>query len=444
MITTTDSASARGEILPLSTALLSAKIADPHPAQPWVLRAGLLWQRRRRLAAVTGISLLVSLAIACAIPKQYESVTRIMPPDQGGAGGLLLAALAGRGGGLGSLASGFLTDRTSTSALFISLLRSGTITGHLIDRFQLQQVYNKRYRVDTAKKLVRRTTISDDKKSGVISIAVQDHDPVRARDLAQAYLEELNKLVTRTNTSAAHQERIFIERRLQSVQSDLETAQVALGEFSSRNSTVDLKEQARAMVDAAAKVQGELLIEQSGLESLRQIYGDGNIRVREVQARIGTLQHELDKMSGSSAPSFAPGTTPTGTDATQDYPALRQLPRLAVPYADLYRRVKVQETVFELLTQQYELARINEAKDVPVVSVIDPPGIPEKKAFPPRLVLTLLGTVLSFVAASTVLLLQARWAEVDPADPRKLLANDVLLKLRHGISRLPLLHRGRP
>ena len=115
------------------------------------------------------------------------------------------------------------------------------------------------------------------------------------------------------------------------------------------------------------------------------------------------------------------------------YPPLRQLPRLAVPYADLYRRVKVQEAVFELLTQQYEMARIEEAKDVPAVSVIDFPGIPEKKSFPPRLLLALLLTFLSFAAASALILVRDHWSKIDPCDPRKMLAAEVMPVLRRPI-----------
>jgi uncharacterized protein involved in exopolysaccharide biosynthesis len=406
----------------------------PRPAN-WVAHMTLLWQRRVFLARVTAVSLVIGLVIAFTIPKEYKSTTRIMPPDQQGSGALMLAALTSRGGlgTLGGLAGGLLSSHTTT-ALFVDLLHSATVSGHLIERFQLQHVYHKRYVVDTAKSLGRRTTISDDKKSGVITIAVEDTDPLRARDLAQAYLDELNALVTKTSTSTAHRERIFIEGRLNSVEKDLEQAQLRLSEFASRNSTINIGDQTRAMVDAAARVQAEILVEQSGLNALRQIYGDGNVRVRETEARISSLQHELGKMSGSSDP-LAPGVASgsTGIGDSQLYPPLRQLPRLAVPYADLYRHVKVQETVYELLTQQYEMAHIEEAKDVPVVSVIDPPGIPEKKSFPPRLLLAFCLTAFSFVVASAALLMADHWRNIPPHDPRKVLAEDVLSNLRRNV-----------
>ena len=357
-----------------------------------------------------------------------------MPPDQQGSGAMMLAALMGHTGlgSLGSLASG-LFGAHPTTALFVNLLESGTVRGHLVDRFDLQRVYHSRYHFTAAKALARHTKISDDKKSGVITIDVEDTSPLRARDMAQAYLDELNKVINSTSTSAARQERIFIERRLGTVQNDLERAQLELSAFSSKNNTVDIKEQTRAMVDAGARVQGELLVEQSGLEALRQIYGDQNVRVRETRARIAALQREITQMAGSSAP-LSPGDSSVeaanANSNDQLYPPLRQLPRLAVPYADLYRQVKVQEAVFELLTQQYEMARIEEAKDVPVISVIDTPGIPEKKSFPPRVMLTLVFTFLGFAATSALILIRDAWLFLNPNDPRKMLVTEILPVLR--------------
>ena len=434
----------------LSTLELEERV--PTGQEPtWAIRAMLLWKHRRMLARVTAISLLVSLAIAFIIPKQYKSTASIMPPDQQGSGGAaLLAALSGHAGGLGalgSLASGLLGAHTSTD-LFIDLLQSGTVSGHLIDRFNLQQVYHSRYRIDAVKHLGRSTKITENKKSGVITISVEDQSRVRARDLAQGYLDELNRLLTRTSTSTAHRERLFIEKRLNSVKGSLEDAELQLSQFSSKTSAIDIKEQTRAMVDAGARVQAELLVEQSGLQSLRQIYGDGNVRVRETEARIASLQGELTKMTGSSAPLAAGATLDDGAtsvggdDKGELYPPLRQLPRLAVPYTDLYRRVKVQEAVFELLTQQYELARIEEAKDVPVISVIDSPGIPEKKSFPPRLLLSLLLTFLSFAGTSALILMRDHWSTVDPGDPRKMLAAEVLPVVRQRARSILRLKRG--
>ena len=396
----------------------------------WVANATVLWSHRRLLVRSTALAFLVSVCIAFLIPKRYEATARIMPPDQGGSGVAALTALTGHSAGLSALGglAGSLLGAHNTSALFVELLRSGTISGHLIDRFHLQSAYKKRYRVDTSKSLARHTTIVDDKKSGVITLTVEDTNPQRARDLAQGYLDELNQLVTLTNTSSARQERIFIEHRLVSVQADLEKAQLALSDFSSTHTTLDIKEQTRATVDAAAKLQGQVIAGQSELGSLQQIYGDGNVRVRAARARIGSLERELKQISGTDA--ALPATDDQKSEKDELYPPLRQLPRLAVPYADLYRRVRIQETVFELLTQEYESARIQEAKDTPVISILDLPGLPEKKSYPPRFYIAVGLSTFFFLAACALLLFRDRWLRMNEADPRKMFFRSMLATLR--------------
>jgi uncharacterized protein involved in exopolysaccharide biosynthesis len=433
-----------------SYAEMEIEKCSPAPAEPrWVLHGRLLWERRTMLARLTVISLLISLAIAFSIPKEYQATTSIMPPDEQSSSAMMLAALSshlGSLGALGSLAGGL--GGHSSSDLFISLLRSSTVSGDLIDRFNLQHVYRNRYRVDTAKHLAHQTKITADKKSGVITIEVIDKDRERARALAQGYLDELNQLVTRTNTSAAHRERVFIEQRLHSVQADLEDAEMNLSRFSSNNTAIDIKEQTRAMVDAGARVQAELIVEQSGLESLRQIYGDENVRVRESEARIASLQSQLAGMTGSSNSSSGEALHDVATNATDSsgnpelYPPLRQLPRLGVPYADLSRRVRVQEAVYELLTQQYETARIQEAKDVPAVNVIDPPGLPEKKYSPHRLWITLGLTFFCFAVASSQILARHYWSAIALDDPRKQFAGEVFSVLRRRLTFIPTFRRG--
>ena len=151
------------------------------------------------------------------------------------------------------------------------------------------------------------------------------------------------------------------------------------------------------------------------------------MRVRAARARIGVLKSELGKMSGSASPE---GANQSGEASSELYPSLRQLPRLAVPYADLYRRVRIQETVFELLSQQYEMSRIEEAKDTPVVAVIDQPLVAEKKSFPPRLLVILLLTMLAAGATCFYIILRSMWEHVPAGDPRKVLAQEIADNVR--------------
>ncbi len=210
---------------PPEAALPSVRGFNSAPA--WLYNLRVLWQLRARIARIAACAFVVSLIVACLIPKMYVSQARIMPPESSNSGSALLAALAGRDLGsqaLGGLALSLMGGH-NTGALFVELLRSGSVTNRLIDRFQLQSVYRKRYRVDAAKVLARRTNIEQDKKSGVITVSVRDTDPQRARDMAQTYLEELNAVVNRTSYFSSHQERVFIEKRLAEVKEKLSHAQ---------------------------------------------------------------------------------------------------------------------------------------------------------------------------------------------------------------------------
>jgi capsule polysaccharide export protein KpsE/RkpR len=394
----------------------------------WVENASLFWDFRYIFARVAGMVFVLSILLALALPKEYVSGARIMPPEQGGNSAAMLAALVGKGsaGGLAGLA-GSLLGAKNNGALFVALLHSGTVSGHLIDRFDLQRVYHKRYREDAAKRLGHLTKITEDPKSGVITIGVTDETRERARDLAQGYLDELNNLVAKVNTSSAHREREFIEQRLNTVQAELQRAQLELSDFSSKNTTIDIREQTRATVEAGAKLEGQLIAGESELDSLRQIYGNQNVRVRAAEARNAILQRELQRANGQGL------TDPDGKeiDATHPYPALRQLPQLGVRWANLYRSVRIHETVFDLLSQEYETARIEEVKSIPIVSVIDVPALPERKSGPHRTVIVLISTLLSVIMTAIFLLARRSWLQMEHEDARRVLATRIATTIRH-------------
>jgi capsule polysaccharide export protein KpsE/RkpR len=327
----------------------------------------------------------------------------------------MLAGIAGQmGASLGSLGGDLLGMNTSAD-LFAGVLESRTVQNDLIDKFDLRQVYHLRRWVDTRKELSRQTEISIDRKSGIMTIQVTDHDPRRACALAQEYVAQLNSVVTELNTSSAHRERMFLEERLVQVKAELESAEKDFSQFASKNAAIDIQAQGKAMMEAAAVLEGQLIAAQTELQGLRQIYTDQNIRVRTVQARIDELHRQLQKMGGKED---------TGTEAPKNddpYPTIRKLPLLGVTYADLYRRTKVEETVFETLTQQYEVAKVQEAKEVPSVKVLDPAEIPEKKSFPPRFLLVVLGSFLALAIGVGWVVANDGWEKIDPQDPGKLL-----------------------
>lgn len=394
----------------------------------------LLWVHRAFLLRVGAYAVFASALIALLIPARYESTARLMPPDNQSASSLAtaVAAMSAGTGGFGALA-GDLLDLKSTSDIFVGILSSRTVQDKLIQQFDLKKLYRDSRMEDARKDLADHTFISVDRKSQIITIGVTDHDPKRAAAMAQAFVQELNRLVAELSTSSARRERIFLEERLQAVNKDLESAEKDFSQFSSKNAAIDIKEQGKAMVEAASTLQGQLIAAQSELEGLRQIYTDNNVRVRTVRARIDELKHQLEKIGGKGESSPTDPGQPQNTSAPQQdslYPSIRKLPLLGVTYADLYRRTRVQEAVFETLTKEYELAKVQEAKEIPTVKVLDAPNIPDKKSFPPRGLIVALGTILGVTLATMWILGKNQWDQVDVSDQRKVFATEVFATLR--------------
>jgi len=379
-------------------------------------RLRLVWNARRFLICVAAWGLVLSTAAAFLIPKRFTATARLMPPDQVPGSGAMLAALSGRSGGLTGMAESALGLKT-TGDLFIGILESDTVRDDVIQKFGLLKEYHTRYVEDARTNLASHTEIAEDRKSGIIILRVTDDRPERASLIAQEYINELNWVVSHETTSSAHRERLFLEQRLAQIRPELETAEKDFSQFASQNGAIDIKEQGRAMVTAAATLQGQLIAAESELEGLRQVYTGNNVRVRATEARAAELKHQLEKLGGKGAGKAS------GIQSL--YPPIRQLPVLGVSYADLYRKVKVEEAVFETLTQEYELAKVEEAREIPAVKVLDAPARPQKKSYPPRLMIMALGTMLAFVAGTAWVLGHAVWEATETTDPRKALAAEV-------------------
>ena len=399
------------------------------PASNRVLWARLLWTRRESLRYAVGVGFILSALLAFLIPPRYESKARLMPPDQGSSGLAALAALAGHGGsgssgigaalggGLGGVA-GDLLGIKSSGALFVDMLQGSTIQDDLIAKFNLRKVYGDRLWQDARRDLASHTDVKEDRKSGVITISVTDHDRKRAQQMAEAYVEALNGLVAKVSTSSARRERIFLEGRLKTVKQNLDDAAKQFSEYSSKNGTLDVPSQGRAMLESEASLEGQLIASESELEGLQQIYTDSNIRIRTLRGQIAGLKQQIENMSGNKA-----NLGSEQAEITGDFPSIRKLPLVGVQWANLYRQAKIQETVYELLTQEYEFAKVQEAKEIPTVNVLDAPLLPERKSFPPRTLIVVMGTLFAFCLASTVIIGAETWRQSQ--SPEKQLATEI-------------------
>ena len=297
----------------------------------------LLWVRRQLMLSWGLSGCCVAILAALVIPKEYVSAAKLMPPEAQSASKMVLQKLTG---GFGSIAGGLLGG-SSSGPLLVAMMRSRTVEDRIIDRFNLRQVYRVGLQQDARARLEVKTSLSAEPKTGILLLSVTDSDPRRAAAMAHAYVQELEVLMAQLNISSAHRERIFLQDRLQIVKVEMETAEKELSEFASKNGATDINEQSRVMIESAAKVQGDLIAAESQLAEVRQIYADGNTRVRALQARISELASQKKQLLGTySGKAFA-----DGEPSSSSFPTLRQLPILSVPYESKFRKLKMEEAV---------------------------------------------------------------------------------------------------
>lgn len=403
----------------------------------WI-RVRLLWEQRLFLYRAGILGLVLATLIAFLLPPEYESTAQLMPPDQKSSAAAsiinLMSLSEGPANGSNSNLSGIagqLLGSKNMGDLFLGVMKSATLEDRIIDQFNLRAVYRRRLYAQARKRLEDNTEVTQDRKSGIITYTVTDRDPKRATDIGRAYISELNQLMSQLDNSAAHRQRVFLDGRLDQIKVELADAERAFSQYSSKSGAIDITEQGKAMVQAAALLQGQLIAAESQLEGLRQIYASDNVRVRATEAQVQELKQQLQKFNGK--PDEAPlRRSDDGSEPSSFSPTIRQLPLIGVKYADLLRELKVKEAVFEVLTKEHELAKAQEAGEAPSVTVLDLPSTPEDRSFPPRLLIIILGGIAAFVLGGLFLLAREHWREMDSNSPPKLLVQDMWRSGHHG------------
>jgi capsule polysaccharide export protein KpsE/RkpR len=388
-----------------------------------------LLQRRGWLLKIALVGMLLALCIAFLIPNKFQSTVKLMPPDQQSIShSSALDGLIGSGGLISSAAGGSLLSGKTPGQVIIGIAQSRTVQDDIINRFDLRRVYHCKLYITARKVLADRSIFDEDKKSGIVSISIEDHDRIRARDIAGAYVDELDRLLIAVNTSSAHQERVFLEARLKSIKEDLDSASSRLSQYSSQNATLNPQSEGQMLIESAATIQNQLVAAQTELDALKTQYSDDNIRVRSFRARISELQSQLRKVNGI-------GHVGNSTlEANQLSPNIRELPLIGATYSDLSRQMILEQDIYQTLTKQYELAKVQEAKEIPTIKVLDGPDLAEVKSSPHRMQIVFLGTLLSFFLGATWVIARTIWSITLENHPSKIFVRKLMLALHRGAS----------
>lgn len=365
--------------------LLGVQLQDPPPGDDSVdliAFVEIFFKRFRLICLITLAGLFLSICTYFLMPKKFSSTARILPPKQDqGLMGLMMSQM----GGMANLA-GDLLGKGTASDLYVGILNSEAIKDIIINKFNLIEIYNKNSRLETYNKLDDRVDINAGKKDGIISITVEDKDPKRAADMANAYVDELGKLSVKLNISGASENRSFLEERLAKAKGDLTKAENDLNRFQSQTHALDITEQTKGTIKGIAELSAQLAVEEVKLAALLRTFTESSIEVKNQRAIIVGINSQIARME-------------TGTKHGGALPSISAVPALGKDYVRLMREFKIQETIVELLTKQYEITKINEVKQIDGIQIIQSATVPDKQISPRPMAFILGGTIASFMSA---------------------------------------------
>lgn len=338
-----------------------------------------LLSRWRLLLGSTVLAAAAGFAVASALPKWYTARTVMLSPQQqqsaASAAVAQLGALAGLAGNLGNI--------KSPADQYVALLQSTTISDRLIDRFGLREIYDVDFRMDARKKLAESVRIAVGKKDGLITIDVDDREPKRAAEMANAYVDELRRITTQLAVTEAQQRRAFFELQMKQAKERLAQAQVALGDVGLGDGV--LKAEPRAAADGYARLRAEVTAADVRLQTLRGRLTDGSAEVRQQEALLTALREQLRR-------SETKGDSKGGTD-----------------YITRYRNFKYEEALFDIFAKQYELAKVDESREGALIQVVDTAQPPERKSGPRRGLITVTSGFLALLVAGILVLGSGMW-----------------------------------
>ena len=341
-----------------------------------------VWRYRRLIVGLCLCAVLVTFVLSITSRKIYESTATLLAPKEGTGTGLL-AGLAGSG--LLQQGPGFsVPSLTPNRDMQVSILKSRTVAQAVVERFRLQERYGSRYLEDAIHTLQRSTTISVSRE-GVIAVKTADTDPRVAAEMANFYTEELDRLFAEFGTGEGGRQRVFLTQQLARAKATLAMTESELRRFQERHKAIALQEQTRGAIEVAARLKADIMAADVQFQVMRNFATETNPEMVAIRRRIEEMRSQLARLQYGDPALMTPTPNHDQRDFTVPFP---KVPEIGMELARLTRDVKVQETLVTLLTQQLEQARMVEARDLPIVQVLDR-AVPAERHSRPRLPLNL-------------------------------------------------------
>jgi capsule polysaccharide export protein KpsE/RkpR len=386
-------------------AALDDNIEDDDPQVSLIDLLTWLGEGKRLIGIATIAAALLSLGIAFLQTPIFTARTTLLPPgsQQQSGSAAALAAL----GSLGGLAGG-LGGKTPDE-LYVALLKSDSVVHALDEHFDLKKRYQVKNFEALRKALPEHVRVSSDKKTGVISVEVDDEDPKFAAEFANAHASELTKVLGRLAVSEAQGRRVFFEQQLKDTKEHLIKAEQDLRAVQEKSGVIVLDKQAEALIGGAAQLRAMIAEREVQLKVLRTGATEQNPDVMRMASELHALRGELARMESNQG---------GNAGSAADMP-VGKIPEAAIDYVRARRELKLQETLLESMIRQYEVAKLDEAKEGPVLQQVDKALPPDYKSKPSRALIVLAGTLLALLGSSIWVIWRRYAAMARDGDPER-------------------------
>jgi tyrosine-protein kinase Etk/Wzc len=346
-----------------------------------------LSKRRRFIFLFTAAAAVLTVIAVLVLPSSYTAETTILPPAQNSS---LSSALMGQLGGAGALASaaGASLGIKNPSDMYVSLFQSRTIEDAMIQRFGLMAKYHAKKESQARSAFESHAKVVLNTKDGIIHVTVKDGDPKQAADMANGYVDEFRKLSAHLAITEASQRRVFFEQQLLESKEDLAKAEEALKNTEQSTGVLQIDSQARSLIESAATLRAQVVAKEVQLQGMRSYATEDNPEVVTAEQQLAALKEQLAKLAGSDQGSSSDFIVPKG-----------KVPEAGMEYLRRLRDVKYYETISELVAKQYEIAKLDEARQGAITQVVDVAVPPDHRSFPKRAISVIVVTILSFFLA---------------------------------------------
>lgn len=366
-----------------------------------------LVERKRLILWTTVVCAALGLILSFILPQKYTAMVTLLPPQQSNSMSAAFASQIGSMSGLAALAGTSLGIKNPND-MYVGMLKGRTVEDAMIQRFGLMKEYGARNLTDTRKKFERYATVDGDSKDGLIHISVEDRDPQRAALLANTYVEQFQELSQHLAITEASQRRLFFEKQLEQAKDNLANAEEGLKETEQKTGMIQLDSQARALIESAVGLRAQIAAKEVQIQSM-QTYATGeNSQLVQARQELESLQAQLTKLGSSADNASDQLIVPKG-----------RIPQAGLEFVRKVRDVKYYETIFEILARQFEMAKLDEAKEGALFQVVDAAIPPDQRSFPKRGYIVLGAVVVGLFVGICIALTSASWDALLTSDTTK-------------------------